>query len=214
MPEPYGLYLVLSNPRAGYERCTEAAVAQRVRYVQLRIKGRPQPEVLAMAARLRAMTRGTTTRFIVNDDLEVAMACDADGLHLGQGEMHLAEARSRWTVPGKLFGLSTHSAQQARDARAIGPDYIGIGPVFATPTKQPPDPALGPVTAARIALASPQNAVAIGGIDAINLRSVLSQGIVNFAVVRAVCDRSDPAQAIDDLQSIWRDCVMVTTPPG
>ena len=112
MPERFGLYVVLSDPRVGYERCTEAAITGGVRYVQLRMKDRPQAEMLAVARRLRAMTRGTGTHLIVNDNVEVAIAADADGVHLGQGDMSLAEARRRWTTPGKIFALSKHDEAQ------------------------------------------------------------------------------------------------------
>jgi thiamine-phosphate pyrophosphorylase len=166
------------------------------------MKGGTQRDVLAVARRMRSITRGTATRFIVNDDVQVAMACDADGVHLGQTDMSLEEARRRWTV-GKIFGLSTHDEDQARKASSVRPSYIGIGPVFPTPTKQPPDPALGPERAAAVALACPLPSVAIGGIDATNLSRILALGFVNFAVVRAVCAEPDPRAAISELQAIW-----------
>jgi thiamine-phosphate pyrophosphorylase len=202
MVERFGLYLVLTEPVAGYEKCAEAAVAEGVRYVQLRMKS--APDVLAVARRLTAITRGTATRFIVNDDVGVAIACNADGVHLGQTDTSISDARRRWCTPGKVFGLSTHDETQARDAEAVFPSYIGIGPVFPTPTKQPPDPALGPERAACIARASPLTSVAIGGIDATNLPWVLAVGFTNFAVVRAVCSRRDPQTAISELQATWR----------
>ncbi|PKN49835.1 MAG: thiamine phosphate synthase [Deltaproteobacteria bacterium HGW-Deltaproteobacteria-20] len=204
MGERFGLYLVLSNPVAGYEKCAEAAVAEGVRYLQLRMKGAAQQEVLAVARRLRTMTLGTATRFIVNDEVGVAIACDADGVHLGQTDASISDARRRWRTPGKVFGLSTHDETQARAAEAVHPSYIGIGPVFPTPTKQPPDPALGPERAANIARVSPLTTVAIGGIDTSNLPWVLAVGFTNFAVVRAVCGRSDPRTAISELQATWR----------
>ncbi|MHB9005119.1 MAG: thiamine phosphate synthase [Coriobacteriia bacterium] len=204
MGERFGLYLVLTDPVAGYEKCTEAAVAEGVRYVQLRMKGEAQQEVLAVARRLRTITLGTATRLIVNDDVGVAIACDADGVHLGQTDMSVSVARRRWRAAGKTFGLSTHDETQARAAEALFPSYIGIGPVFPTPTKQPPDSALGPERAANIARASPLTTVAIGGIDATNLPWVLAVGFTNFAVVRAVCGRSDPRTAISELQATWR----------
>ncbi len=201
MGERFGLYLVLTEPVAGYERCAEAAVAEGVRYVQLRMKH--APDVLAVARRLAAITRGTATRFIVNDDVGVAIACDADGVHLGQTDARISDARRRWRDPGKVFGLSTHDETQARDAEALFPSYIGIGPVFPTPTKKPPDPVLGLERAASIARASPLTSVAIGGIDATNLPWVLAVGFANFAVVRAVCSRPDPQTAISELQATW-----------
>jgi len=207
MGERFGLNLVLSDPVAGYEKCTEAAIAEGVRYVQLRMKGAAQQEVLAVARRLRAMTLGTATRFIVNDDVGVAIACDADGVHLGQTDVSVGEARRRWRAAGKTFGLSTHSEEQALSAEALSPDYIGIGPIFPTPTKHPPDPALGPERAAMIARESSLTTVAIGGIGATNLPWVLAAGFTNFAVVRAVGSRADPRRAISELQGVWRKLV-------
>jgi thiamine-phosphate pyrophosphorylase len=151
---------------------------------------------------IRTLTRGTQTRFIVNDDLEVAMEVDADGVHLGQGDQPLTEARNIWNTPDRIFGLSTHNAEQAAEALESSPDYIGIGPVFPTPTKRDADPALGTEEAARIALDSPLTAVAIGGIDTGNLPRLLEAGIDNFCVVRAVNTAADPAAAIRALQEI------------
>ena len=96
MKEAFGLYLVITDPVAGYAACAVAAVEQGVRYVQLRMKAAPRNEVIRVGHELRAITRSTTTRFIVNDDLEVAHAVDADGLHLGQTDLSIAEARRRW----------------------------------------------------------------------------------------------------------------------
>jgi thiamine-phosphate pyrophosphorylase len=204
VPERFGLYLVLTDPVAGYEECAAAAVEAGVRYVQLRMKREGDAEVLAVARRLRALTAGTGTRLIVNDRVDAAREADADGVHLGQDDMPLAEARRLWPVAGKVFGLSTHSAEQGARARELGPDYVGIGPVFATTTKDRPDPVLGPALAGRIARESPLTTVVIGGIDAGNLAGVLRQGAVNFAVVGAVCARHDPLEAIRELQAVWR----------
>jgi thiamine-phosphate pyrophosphorylase len=205
MRERFGLCLVLTDPIAGYERCAEAAVQEGVRYLQLRMKAEPRAEVLAVARRLRAITKGSETRFIVNDDLTVAMEADADGLHVGQDDVPIAEARQIWLAPGTCFGLSTHDETQARQACALSPDYIGVGPVFPTPTKVLPDPLLGPARAAAIVRAASCTAVAIGGIHAGNLPDLLTLGIENFAVVRAVCDETEPRQAIARLQAIWSE---------
>jgi len=202
MRDVFGLYLVLTDPVSGYERCAEAAVACGVRYLQLRMKHASREDVRATGIRLRAITRGTTTSFIVNDDVELARDLDADGVHLGQDDLSLAKARRRWPAPGKRFGLSTHNAAQAAAAVALAPDYIGVGPVFATPTKSVPDPVLGLEPMGLIIRASPLTTVAIGGIDAHNLPLVLAQGAVNFAVVRAVNHARDPVAAIRALQEI------------
>ncbi len=201
----FGLYLVLTDPLTSYEACTEAAVAAGVRFVQLRIKDRPAAEILPLAKRLRDITRGTETRFIVNDDPALAEAAGADGVHVGQDDMPLAEARRRYPQL-RHFGLSTHSLEQARAALLQKPDLIGVGPVFATPTKATPDPTVGLEQAGAICRATEAEcpAVAIGGIDAENLRHVLQAGARNFAVVRAVCKAEDPLAAIRNLQAIAR----------
>jgi thiamine-phosphate pyrophosphorylase len=204
MPDVFGLYLVLTEPAAGYERTAAAAIETGVKYLQLRMKRCPPEEVLEMARRLRRITAGSGTRFIVNDDVEIARQAGADGVHLGQDDLSIVDARRRWPAPGKVFGLSTHNEDQEARARDLAPDYIGVGPVFTTPTKERPDPALGMDRMGRIIRGSPLTAVAIGGIDAGNLADVLRHGAVNFCVVRAVNQAQDPVSAIRRLQEIWR----------
>ncbi len=203
MPDVFGLYLVLTEPVVGYERAAEAAVETGVRYLQLRMKKRPPAEVLEMARHLRRITAGSATRFIVNDDVEIAREADADGVHLGQDDLSIAEARRLWPAAGKIFGLSTHNEDQELRAREWAPDYIGVGPVFPTPTKEHPDPDLGMERMGRIIRGSPLTAVAIGGIHEGNLADVLRHGAVNFCVLRAVNQAADPASAIRRLQEIW-----------
>jgi len=200
-----GLYLILTNPVTGYERCAEAAVACGVRWLQLRMKRAPRDEIIAVGHMLRAITRGTATHLVINDDVEIAREVDADGVHLGQDDMPLDEARRLWPATGKAFGLSTHSREQAARAVAYAPDYIGVGPVFATPTKAIPDPVLGLGEMGAIIRASPVPTVAIGGIDSENLADVRRHGATAFAVVRTVNQTSDPASAIRRLQAVWRE---------
>ena len=204
MDDAFGLYLVMTDPVAGYDACAAAAVRCGVRYLQLRMKGVPPDAVLETALRVREITLGSDTLFIVNDDVTIAREVDADGVHLGQRDRSLDEARRLWSAPGKRFGLSTHNERQALLATRQSPDYIGVGPVFATPTKAVPDPILGLERMASIVRASPVAAVAIGGIDCGNLAEVLRRGVRNFCVVRAVNRRPDPETAIRELQCIWR----------
>lgn len=193
--EDFGFYLVMTDPLVGYERCCEAAVAAGVRMVQLRMKDAPRGEVLAKAKALVAITRGTATNLIVNDDPAVAEESGADGVHVGQTDMPVAEVR-RLHPSLRIVGLSTHSPEQALAAVARNPDYIGVGPVFATPTKKIPDPVLGVDTAGRMIASVPFPAVAIGGINAENLADVVRAGARNWSVVRAVCASPDPKSAI------------------
>jgi len=204
MDDAFGLYLVMTDPVAGYDTCAAAAVRCGVRYLQLRMKEVPPDAVLETALRVREITLGSDTLFIVNDDVTIAREVDADGVHLGQRDLSLDEARRLWSAPGKRFGLSTHNERQALLATRQSPHYIGVGPVFATPTKAVPDPILGLERMASIVRASPVAAVAIGGIDHGNLAEVLRRGVRNFCVVRAVNRRPDPETAIRELQCIWR----------
>jgi thiamine-phosphate pyrophosphorylase len=207
MKEQFGLYLILTDPVAGYITCAQAAVDCGVRYLQLRMKNTPHPVMLETTRKLRKITAETQTRFIINDVLTIAMEIDADGIHLGQGDQALADARAEWNTPGKVFGLSTHSEIQAGLAREQSPDYIGVGPVFPTSTKPDAAPALGPDETGRIIQSTPLTTVAIGGINADNLPDLLNRGVDNFCVVRAVNDSPDPGAAIQQLQKIWEQHV-------
>jgi len=204
--QDFGLYLVLTDPLVGYERCCEAAVKAGVRMVQLRMKecAYSRAEILSVAHALRRMTTGTQTNLIIDDDPSVAAEIGADGLHVGQTDMSVTEVRRRFPEL-RIIGLSTHNLDQANAAIQQRPDYIGVGPVFATPTKKIPDPTLGTEMAGRMIASVPFPAVAIGGINAETLPSVLAAGARNFAVVRAVCGSSNPYGTIKRLQDICSD---------
>ncbi len=204
MKESFGLYVILTDPVTGYEDCARAAVAEGISYLQLRMKDDDRSEVLQTAGLIREITRGTPTRFIVNDDPRIAMEVDADGVHLGQSDMPLNQARDLWNIPGKIFGLSTHNEAQELRARDLGPDYIGVGPVFPTPTKAISDPDLGLERMGRIIRKSPLAAVAIGGIDEENLPEILAHGVVNFCAVRPIMQSTDPRSVIHRLMKIWK----------
>ncbi len=191
----FGFYLVITNPVVGYAKCAEAAVRAGVRIIQLRMKHASRDEVLREAREMRRVTAGTDTLFIVNDDPSVAAEVGADGVHVGQDDMAPDEVRSRWPEL-RIVGLSTHNLDQVRASVTQPIDYIGVGPVYATPTKDIPDPTLGLETMAAMIAAAAHPAVAIGGIDAERLPAVIAAGARNYAVVRAVCRSEDPYAAI------------------
>lgn len=195
----FGLYLVMTDPVVGYAACCEAAVRAGVRMVQLRMKDAPRDEILTVARELRRITAGTQTTFIVNDDPSIAAEAAADGVHVGQTDMPVAEVRQRYPEL-RIVGLSTHNPEQTAAAITQRPDYIGVGPVYATPTKKIPDPTLGPETAGRMIALAPFPAVAIGGVNLETLPAVIAAGARNFAVVRPVCRSSDPYRSICELQ--------------
>lgn len=195
MTDGFGLYLVMTNPVVGYARCAEAAVRADVKIVQLRMKHVPRADIVRVAHDVRSVTAGTDTLFIVNDDPSIAEEVGADGVHVGQGDMSPAEVRSRHPGLG-IVGLSTHNPAQVAASRTEPVDYIGVGPVYATPTKDIPDPTLGLDVMSAMIAAAAHPAVAIGGIDAARLPDVIAAGARNFAVVRAVCGSEDPYSAI------------------
>ncbi|MDA3924656.1 MAG: thiamine phosphate synthase [Kiritimatiellae bacterium] len=200
--ERFGLYLIITNPATSYEACAEAAVKAKIRYIQLRMKKTIDDDVLERARNLRSITQGTSTRFIINDDPQLATEMEADGVHLGQEDMPIAQARIKFSEL-QIFGLSTHSEEQASNAVDICPDYCGVGPVYKTPTKDISDPELGAKLAGRIIQHAPFTTVAIGGINENNLDMVLKNGAINYAVVRYVCQAAKPYDAIVRLQDIW-----------
>lgn len=187
----FGFYLVMTNPRVGYAKCAEAAVKAGVNILQLRMKHCAREEIVAAAREVRAVTRGTGTLFIVNDDPSIAAEVEADGVHVGQDDMSVEEVRRLYPALG-IVGLSTHSPAQALASIPQAPDYIGVGPVWATPTKDIPDPTLGVDTAMAMIRSVPYPAVAIGGIDLERAGILAAAGAKNFAAVRAVCAADDP----------------------
>jgi thiamine-phosphate pyrophosphorylase len=168
--------------------------------VQLRRKGEDARLTLRLAERCRELLpAGGGTLLVVNDRVDIAMAAGADGVHLGQDDLPLAAARRLW--PGGLVGRSTHSLGQALAAQAEGADYIGVGPVWATPTK-PGRPAVGLELVRAVAAAQLRIPwVAIGGVDAGNIGAVLAAGARAVAAVRAVTAASDPEAAARGLHA-------------
>jgi len=199
MKTPFGLYLILTNPVVGYEACARIAVQCGVPYLQLRMKEEPPEKRLQIARVVREITYETGTCFIVNDDLDLARAVDADGLHLGQEDDSVLNARQGWGEKGKIFGLSTHSFQQAKEALKQSPDYLGVGPVFSTSTKKNAGVALGVKEVGRIVQSSPLPCVAIGGINVERREALFDVNVLNFAVISAVNQSSDPEVVIQEL---------------
>jgi len=159
--------------------------------VQLRNKVAAPSGLLEPARLVGAHARARGAVFIVNDHLDLAIEAGADGVHLGQDDISVEAARAAW---GGLIGRSTHSLDQALEAQRQGVDYIGVGPVYATPTK-PGRPAVGLELLQAVASAISIPWFAIGGIDSSNLEDVLAAGASRVAVVRAVCEAPEPAAA-------------------
>jgi thiamine-phosphate pyrophosphorylase len=178
-------------------RVLRAAIDGGADVVQLRNKNAAPTDLLDMAVELGRYARARGALFIVNDHLDLAIEAGADGVHLGQEDLSPEAARAAWRG---MVGRSTHSLGEALEAQAQGADYIGVGPLFATPTK-PGRPPIGLGLLGQVARQVVIPWFAIGGIEATTLESVLSAGATRVAVVRAVCDAPDPRAAAEGLRA-------------
>ncbi len=161
--------------------------------VQLRDKRLSDRDLIGRARRLRALTRGTKKLFVMNDRPDIARLTDADGVHLGQDELSVKDARTI-VGPRALVGVSTHSIEQARQAVLDGANYIGVGPTFASSTKEfEAYPGVELLRAVANEIRLP--AFAIGGITLETLGKVLAAGMHRVAVSAAISDADDPVDA-------------------
>ncbi len=167
----------------------EAAIRGGADVIQWRDKQATDRDFIAAARALRELTRRLQTIFVVNDRVAVAMLVQADGVHLGHEDLPVGEVRSL-VGQSMLIGRSTHSLKEAQEAEAAGADYMGVGPIFATPTK-PDYPVVGLDLIRQVKPVIRIPWVAIGGIDRKTLPLVLSAGATRVAVVRAVAGASD-----------------------
>ena len=198
----YSLYLVtdrtLSLGRSTVE-VVRAAIRGGVSCVQLREKGCSTREFMDEARLLKALLAGTGVPLFINDRLDVALAVGADGVHLGQNDLPIADAR-RLVGNRMIIGISAESVADAIRAEAEGADYIGASPVFTTPTKTDTAPPLGLAGLRAIRRAVQLPLVAIGGINADNAAQVLRAGADGLAVVSAIVSAPCPRTAAAGLR--------------
>jgi thiamine-phosphate pyrophosphorylase len=191
------LYFVAD--RGGMERALDAALAGGADLFQLRDKDASDEDLLAAAETARERCRAAGALFVLNDRPDLAVACGADGVHVGQDDTPVARARE---IVGHdiIVGLSTHSMKQAQAGCRSGADYIAVGPVHATPTKEG-RPAIGvePIRYAAAHVSVPW--FAIGGIDAKTVGDVVRAGARRIVVVRALADAEDPEAVARDLRA-------------
>ncbi len=161
--------------------------------LQLRMKDAQEGAIVATGRRFARAASSRGALFILNDRPDLVAATGADGVHVGQDDMAVPDARSA-VGPDRLIGLSTHSPEQVDAAAGLDVDYIGVGPVHATPTK-PGRPAVGLELVRYAAEHAGVPFFAIGGIAAENVAAVRSAGAGRIAVVRALTEASDPARA-------------------
>lgn len=198
------LYLVIGPAHCAGRDMAEvagAAAAGGATMVQLRDKAGGTRRLVEDARRLKACLAPCGARLLVNDRVDVALAAGADGVHIGQRDMDPEDAR-RLLGPEAIIGLTVHSLDQARAVPLDAVDYVSIGGVFATASKQNPDPPIGIGGLARIAATIELPLVAIAGITRETAPAVIAAGVDGIAVVSAVCGAPDPRAAAAELRAM------------
>ncbi|MGK7942096.1 MAG: thiamine phosphate synthase [Crocosphaera sp.] len=190
------LYLVTSSTENLFQ-IVESALKAGLPIVQYRKKNIDDMIRLEMAEKLCELCHKYDALFIVNDRADIALAVNADGVHLGQQDIPVALAR-QILGPNKIIGRSTTNPQEMEKAIAEEADYIGVGPVYATPTK-PDKKAAGLDYVRYAAKQSPIPWFAIGGIDDINITEVMKSGGTQVALVRAIMEAEDPEKTTEEL---------------
>jgi len=200
----HGIYLVtgrgLCSPRP-LEEIVLQAVDGGVAYVQLREKDVSTRFFVQEAKRIKKLLSSYKIPLIINDRIDVALACGADGVHIGQEDMPYAIAR-KLMGPKAIIGLSVEDWGDVEESQKLDVDYIGVSPVFPTPTKTDTKGAWGLSGLAKIKAFSRHPLVAIGGINESNAREVIAAGADCIAVVSAICAAPNPAAATRNLKSI------------
>jgi thiamine-phosphate diphosphorylase len=170
------------------------AVAGGVTMVQLRDKHATTAQRIELAIAVREALRGTGVPLVINDDVIAAVEAGADGVHIGQGDIAPAQARALLGA-GKILGLSCETAQTVQAADPAVVDYLGLGPVFGTPTKADHAHPLGFDGLAELVALSTLPSVAIGGLKVVHRKQVSDSGANGMAVVSAICGQADPKAA-------------------
>lgn len=199
----YGLYLVTDRELLGGRdlvKTVEQAIQGGVTIVQVREKQLSSREFFQVATAVKGVTEKYKVPLIINDRADIAVAVDADGLHIGQDDLPVAVARSL-VGPDKIIGVSTATLEEALLAQSQGADYLGVGAIFPTNTKGDAD---------KVSLAQLQDikakvnipVVAIGGINNGNMQSVAATGVDGAAVVSAIIAAVDPYKAAAELRQL------------
>lgn len=178
------LYAILDPEQIaerGFDQVLDQLLASRIEWLQLRVKALPPIDFFELARRVRTATRKRACKLIINDRVDIALAVDADGVHLGQEDLPLRAGKK--LMGGKIVGISTHDLDQARAAEIGGADYIGFGPMFGTSTKDTGYEARGLDMLRTIRAAVKLPIVAIGGINEQNVRQVWDAGADSAAII-------------------------------
>jgi thiamine-phosphate pyrophosphorylase len=198
-----GLYVILDpsvRPDRPLGEILETAAEGGAKIFQYRNKSGSMKDAYAEALPLRNLAGALGTTFIVNDRCDLALAIEADGVHLGQNDLPYAEARML-LGPEKLIGLSTHNADQVQQAAGLNPDYIGFGPIFSPASKLDHDPVVGLEGLRQARSFTSLPIFAIGGIRGEQVAAIMQAGADGIAVISAVLNAPDVKQAVKQLIS-------------
>ena len=204
MKDALKLYLVTDRDLSlgrSLEEVVSEAVKGGVTIVQLREKEASTGEFVSLARRLMSILKPLGIPLIINDRVDVALAVDADGVHIGQSDMAYADAR-RLLGPDKIIGLSVESLEDLEAANALDVDYVGISPVYGTPTKTDTAEPFGLEGLRKAVEMSVHPTVAIGGMNAATIGEVMATGADGVAVVSAICSAEDISKAAKELKAI------------
>ena len=203
----YDLYVITDETLSGrrsHAEIARQAIAGGANVIQLRDKTSGCRDLITTGREIRKITRKTHTLFIVNDRLDVALACGADGVHLGQGDLRVDVAR-QIARPGFVIGMSVGSVAEAVQAEQDGADYLALSPTFATASKDDAGPGHGLAILAAVCSRVTIPVVAIGGITRANVEDVIDAGASGAAVISAVVGSPDiPAAAREMKRLITR----------
>jgi thiamine-phosphate pyrophosphorylase len=204
LPDVLRLYLVTDQPSLRGRQLLDvvrAAVQGGVSCVQLREKSLSTRDFVAQALAVKALLDPLGVPLVINDRIDVALACQAQGVHLGQSDMPVTIAR-QMLPPEVLIGLSVENLGDVECAAGQAVDYLGVSPIFATPTKTDTAAPWGLEGLRQVRALTDLPLVAIGGIHLTNARDVLQAGADGLAVVSAICSADDPAAAAQSFRQL------------
>jgi thiamine-phosphate pyrophosphorylase len=200
------LYAIL-DPEQTKGRAAETALPELleggIQWLQLRAKTMPPRDFLELACAARRRTHSSGCRLIVNDRVDIALACAADGVHLGQEDLPLYAARK--LMGERIIGISTHDVEQAKEAEAGGADYIGFGPIFGTATKETGYSARGLEMLQQIREAVGIPIVAIGGITEGNVNEVWQAGADSAAIISDILGADDISNKVKRILTLRQE---------